>query len=156
MIYDNIKNIGLYKGLTAALDTALDYIASEGISKEIGTTLLPNGVKAIVSEYVSKESEPRGYEAHVDYADVQFLLDGTEFIKCCPTEKLRVTEPYDAGKDCARYAESPDDEGILLRLGSGYFAVVFPDDAHVPGLATTTPAPVRKLVMKVPVRGMDV
>ena len=28
MIYDNIKNIGLYKGISAALDVALDYIAA--------------------------------------------------------------------------------------------------------------------------------
>ena len=28
MIYDHIKDIRLYKGLTPAIDTALDYIAS--------------------------------------------------------------------------------------------------------------------------------
>ena len=39
---------------------------------------------------------------------------------------------------------------IDLRLGAGYFAVVFPDDAHIPQLAAGTPAEVKKIVMKVP------
>ncbi len=38
-----------------------------------------------------------------------------------------------------------------LRLGSGYFAVVFPDDAHIPQLAVGEPKPVKKVVVKVPV-----
>ena len=28
MIFDHIKNVSLYKGLTPAIDTALDYIAN--------------------------------------------------------------------------------------------------------------------------------
>ena len=40
MIYDNIKNVALYKGLSAALDTALDYIAGLDASVENGTYML--------------------------------------------------------------------------------------------------------------------
>ena len=47
MIYDHIKNIGLYKGLTTALDAALDYIASVSADVENGTTLLDGGMKAV-------------------------------------------------------------------------------------------------------------
>ena len=39
MIYDHIKNIGLYKGLTPAIDTALDYIAKVTPEVENGTYL---------------------------------------------------------------------------------------------------------------------
>ena len=37
MIYDHIKNIGLYKGLTPAIDLALDYVAGVGADVEVGT-----------------------------------------------------------------------------------------------------------------------
>ena len=40
MIYDHIKNIYLYKGLTPALDLALDYIASVSVDVEVGTNQL--------------------------------------------------------------------------------------------------------------------
>ena len=152
MIYDHIKNIGLYKGLSPALDEALDFVAVASPAMETGTVMLGHGVKAIASEYVTKAVEPRGYEAHLDYADVQYLLSGEETIKCCPLEGLRESVPYDAAKDCVRYAEEGDDRAAGLRLGGGYFAVVFPDDAHIPGLACGEPAAVRKLVMKVPVK----
>ena len=150
MIYDNIKNIGLYKGISAALDVALDYIAAAKMPLEDGTTLLEHGVKAIVSSYVTKEVNPKGYEAHLKYADVQFLLAGEEVMRCCPLEYLTPATDYDEAKDCRFYVEQPG-SGCDLRLGAGYFAVVFPDDAHIPQLAAGTPAEVKKIVMKVPV-----
>ncbi len=149
MIYDNIKNIALYKGLSPALDVALDYIASVRLPMENGSTLLEHGVKAIVSEYTTKTVEPRGYEAHIKYADVQFLLSGSELMKCSPLQKLEPSTPYEADKDRRFYQDSPD--GFNLQLGGGYFAVVFPDDAHMPGLAAGEPMMVKKLVLKVPV-----
>ena len=161
MIYDNIKNIGLYKGISAALDVALDYIAAAKMPLEAGTTMLEHGVKAVVSSYVTKEVNPKGYEAHRKYADVQFLLEGAEDIRCCPLEFLTPATEYDAEKDCRFYlddlsmhpaswsGEAPS--AVSFRLGAGYFAVVFPDDAHIPQLAVGTPAEVKKIVMKVPV-----
>ena len=161
MIYDNIKNIGLYKGISAALDVALDYIAAAKMPLEDGTTMLEHGVKAVVSSYVTKEVNPKGYEAHLKYADVQFLLEGAEDIRCCPLEFLTPATEYDAEKDCRFYlddlsihpaswsGEAPS--AVSFRLGAGYFAVVFPDDAHIPQLAVGTPAEVKKIVMKVPV-----
>ena len=49
MIYDYIQNIPLYKGLSPALDTALDFIAAVKTPIDNGTILLNHGVKAIVS-----------------------------------------------------------------------------------------------------------
>ena len=162
MIYDNIKNIGLYKGLSAALDVALDYIASAKMPMENGTTLLEHGVKAIVSSYVTKEVNPKGYEAHLKYADVQFLLAGEEVMRCCPLEYLTPATEYDEAKDCRFYLDDlsihpaswseAGSPAVSFRLGAGYFAVVFPDDAHIPQLAVDTPAEVKKIVMKVPVK----
>ena len=48
MIFDPIKNVGLYKGLTPAIDTALDYIANVKPDVENGTYFLENGVKVVV------------------------------------------------------------------------------------------------------------
>lgn len=150
MIYDHTKNIGLYKGISPALDTALDFIATARLPIDNGTTLLPNGVKAIVSEYVTKVYNPKGYEAHIKYADVQFLLAGSEDLRCCPLEFLSPATDYDEVSDCRFYVDQPG-LGCTLRLGSGYFAVVFPDDAHIPQLAIDDSEVVKKMVLKIPV-----
>lgn len=149
MIYDHIKNIGLYKGLSAALDTALDFIATASAELENGTTMLDNGVKIIVSESETRLVNEKGYEAHKRFADVQLALRGQELIRCKPLDQVVETIPYNEEKDAARYADCP---GADLVIGNGYFLVVFPDDAHEPLLAADAqPALVKKLVAKVPV-----
>lgn len=149
MIYDHIKNIGLYKGLSAALDTALDFIATASAELENGTTMLDHCVKIIVSESETRLVNEKGYEAHKRFADVQLALRGQELIRCKPLDQVVETIPYNEEKDAARYADCP---GADLVIGNGYFLVVFPDDAHEPLLAADAqPALVKKLVAKVPV-----
>ena len=94
MVYDHIKNVGLYKGLTPAIDTALDYIARLDASVENGTYLLENGVKAIVSESITRVVNEKGFEAHRRFIDVQFALRGVELIRCKPLECVKETIPY--------------------------------------------------------------
>ena len=149
MIYDHISNIGLYKGLTPALDLALDYIASVDPGVEIGTHPLDHGVKAVVSEYETRTVNEKGYEAHRKYADIQLCVKGTELVRCKPLPQVKETIPYNEEKDAARYADCP---GSDMVIGEGYFLVVFPDDAHEPLLAVNgQPALVKKVVLKVPV-----
>ncbi len=150
MIFDHIKNVGLYKGLTPAIDTALDYIAGLDASVENGTYLLENGVKAIVSESMTRLVNEKGFEAHRRFIDVQFALRGVELIRCKPLECVKETIPYNEEKDAARYADEP---GLDAVIGNGYFVVVWPDDAHEPMLAVDgTPELVKKVVLKVPVK----
>ena len=153
MIYDHIKNIHLYKGLTPALDLALDYIANVTSDVEVGTHLLAQGVKAVVSAYETSLANPKGYEAHRKYADIQLCVVGNELIRCKPLPQVTETIPYDESKDAARYADCP---GADLFIGDGYVLIVFPDDAHEPGLAPGGKcAPVKKVVMKVPVEKLS-
>ena len=93
---------------------------------------------------------PKGYEAHRRYIDIQLCVVGTELIRCKPLPQVDEIIPYDEAKDAARYADCP---GADMVIGEGYFLVVFPDDAHEPGLAPGgVCAPVKKVVMKVPVK----
>lgn len=149
MIYDHVKNLSLYKGLTPALDLALDYIAKVSAGVENGTVQLDYGVKAVVSEYETRLVNDKGYEAHRKYADVQYAVSGRELVRCKPLEQVVESIPYDEAKDAARYTDCP---GADLVIGEGYFLVVFPDDAHEPCLAADgKPMAVKKVVMKVPV-----
>lgn len=74
MIYDHLKNIGLYKGLTPALDLALDYIAAVTPDVPEGAHPLDLGVKAVVSAYTTSLRNPLGYEAHRRHGHRQRLL----------------------------------------------------------------------------------
>lgn len=111
--------------------------------------MLDLGVKAVVSEYVTRPTNELGYEAHRRYIDIQLAVIGTELVRCKPLAQVTETIPYDEASDAARYADCP---GIDTVIGEGYFLLVFPEDAHEPGLAPGgVPGPVKKVVMKVTV-----
>lgn len=149
MIYDHIKNIGLYKGLTPAIDTALDYIAKVTPKVENGTYFLDNGVKVVISEYTTHLVNEKGYEAHRRFADIQLCIVGTELVRCKPLAQVEESIPYNPDKDVARYT---DCSGADLIVGEGYFLLVFPEDAHEPCLAVDgVQTPVKKVVVKIPV-----
>lgn len=151
MIYDHIKNMGLYRGLGVALDTAFDYLEKLDADVETGTYMLDNGVRAIVSESMTAPVNEKGFEAHRRYIDVQLALRGRELIRCKPLEFVKETIAYNEEKDAARYSDEP---GLDAVIGDGYFVVVWPDDAHEPLLAADgKPELVKKVVLKVPVEG---
>ncbi len=149
MIYDNIHNIHLYKGISPALDLGLDFISKANESLPNGVSEIGKGVKAIVSEYKTKLQNENGYEAHHRYIDIQFPLVGIEKVKCRPLEFLTVTKEYDSNNDYLLY--SGVQSGSDLIIGNGYFLVLFPEDGHMPQLCVEEPMVIKKLTMKVPV-----
>lgn len=151
MIYDKISNIELYRGLSEDIYAGLRYLASIDDSIENGVHKITDNVKAIVSEYETKEANPNGFEAHREYLDIQYLVSGKEIIKCKPIEGLVITKKYDEANDYLLLSDNVDNTSDFL-LGDGYFALLYPDDAHEPQLCDGNPMPVKKVVVKIKIR----
>lgn len=148
MIYDHIRNISLYKGISPALDTALEFLVSVNNEKSNGVETLTNGVKAIISEYATKMVNENGYEAHKQFIDIQYPLNGLEKVGYCPIEYLKATTEYNQEKDYMLF-EAKD--GLSFTIGNGYFLILFPEDGHMPQLCDRKPSTIKKLTLKVPV-----
>lgn len=148
MIYDKIDNLETYIGLSEGIRLGLEWLRDVNPAMEIGVYELSPKVRAIVSEYTTKEENEYGYEAHRENIDIQYLIAGEETIHCLPLEYLKETNPYDKEKDAAFYEEGNSKPQALL-LGNGYFAILFPQDGHMPQLCVNEPAKVRKVVVKV-------
>lgn len=147
MIYDEIDNWKLYAGISDDLRLGLEYLKNVSPDVELGVHELSPRVKAIVSEYYTKEVNENGYEAHREYIDIQYLLKGSEKIYCLPLEYLKETKAYDASKDAAFYEEAGV-AGQEMLVGNGYFAVFYPQDGHKPGLCAGGCEEVKKVVVK--------
>lgn len=150
MFFDHLSNISLYKNLSPDIYAGLTYLHQ--LSPDIATSTyqLTPRVKAMVSEYETKEKNEVGFEAHRKNIDIQYLLKGEERIACMPIEKLTETEPFSEEKDAAFYAA----EGVVaqtMTIGNGYFAIFFPQDSHMPRLCVDEPRMVKKVVVKVAV-----
>ena len=149
MIYDTLNNIAFYKGLSPDIYEGLKFLQQVKPDIAVGTYQLTPNVKAIVSEYTTKEVNENGYEAHHQNIDIQYLLKGKEIIACLPVKELSETKPYNKETDAAFYNAVSDFSPSTLALRPGYFAIFFPQDGHMPQLCINEPEMVKKVVVKV-------
>ena len=149
MIYDTLNNIAFYKGLSPDIYEGLKFLQQVNPDIAVGTYQLTPTVKAIVSEYTTKEVNENGYEAHCLNIDIQYLLKGKEKITCLPLEDLSETKPYSEETDVAFFNAVPDHSPTTLDLRPGYFAIFYPQDGHMPQLCGNKPEKVKKVVVKV-------
>jgi YhcH/YjgK/YiaL family protein len=149
MIYDTLNNIAFYKGLSPDIYEGLKFLRQVSPDIAVGTYQLTPNVKAIVSEYTTKEVNENGYEAHRQNIDIQYLLKGNEKIAYLPVEELSETKPYSEETDAAFYKVVSGHTPSNLPLRPGYFAIFFPQDGHMPQLCVKEPEKVKKVVVKV-------
>ncbi len=148
MIYDKIDNLETYAGISEDIRLGLEWLRDVNPDIEKGVYELSPRVKAIVSEYTTKEVNENGYEAHRDYIDIQYLLSGNELICCLPLEYLKEIKAYNSEIDASFHVECGKKPQELL-LGNGFFSIFFPQDGHMPCLNLTINHEVKKVVIKV-------
>ena len=150
MVYDKIDNIEIYKGLSEDIHQGLKFLQNATPDTAPGIYQITPRVKAIVSEYETKPQNQNGYEAHRQYIDIQYLITGEAKINSLPLEYLKETKAYNQDIDAAFYEEANVRPQELL-MGNGYFAILYPQDGHMPQLSVTAPVMVKKVVIKVKV-----
>ena len=143
---------GKAEALPQAVRQALDFLRGTDF------TTLPDGrydidgerCYAKLARYTTKRAEACRPEAHRRYADIQYMVEGEEYIEVCPLgPDLVVHTPYDAAQDIIFF------EGLVpetsFPLTAGDFAILLPKDVHRPGVAVDEPHSVVKVVVKIDV-----
>jgi YhcH/YjgK/YiaL family protein len=146
MIIDTLPHASTYFGLNPFIEEAFTWIRSQDLAK------LPDGridlhgdeAYALVQSYQTKPATEKRWEAHRKYIDLQYLVSGGEWFGYAPLDTLVTVEPYAPDKDATLLEGS----GKFMRLAPGEFAIVFPQDAHLPGVCLDLPEQVKKLVFK--------
>ena len=147
MIYDTLKNIAAYKGISANMDRAIDFILSADFAA-LPDRFEVDGAKVFgfIQEPVLREAADAQFEAHRKYADIQIALADGEIINILPLEQVETWDAFDAEKDIG--FSCVEEKGIAIPVNAGEFMILFPQDAHMPclkGCAEKT----RKAVIKV-------
>ena len=97
-----------------------------------------------MSGYNGRKKEDALLETHEKYIDIQLVLAGTDNMGWKP--KLLCKNPageFDPEKDVQFFKDNPDS---WLETKSGAFAIFFPEDAHMPLIASGM---LHKVVVKV-------
>jgi len=148
MIFDSLDNFGLYVGLNPWFADVREFLTKTDIAKlVIGKhPINDRGAYASVNEYDTKLIDDCFIECHQKFIDIHIIAYGQERIGVA-SKKLCVEQPYNAEKDLQKLTGQVD----FITLIPGWFAVFFLDDAHEPGVRTSTEAiAVKKIVFKIP------
>lgn len=146
MIIDQLENASQYYGLGSRIEAALRYLQDtdfQGVAPD-RYDIDGDQVYALVQEYDSKPKAEGFWESHRKYLDVQYVAAGVEHMGYAPTVNLSAGV-YQQENDFIKLAG--DGEFLLLR--AGFFCILAPQDAHMPGMAVEQPTPVQKVVVKV-------
>lgn len=147
MVFDRLKNSSQFFPLGERITKALQYLSQTDFTNlESGKYEIDGeNIFALVQTYNTKPFSAGKWEAHKKYIDVQYIVSGKEKMGFTETTKVIIMEEYDEEKDCAIYKG----EGNFLIADEGHFAIFFPSDVHMPGMAINIPKEVKKVVVKV-------
>jgi YhcH/YjgK/YiaL family protein len=156
MIVCSLEQLGRYRGLSANLDAAAAWLASDAWKGLADGRHGIDGdrIYASISSYDTRTPEALRWETHRVYIDIQVMLAGREEVLVQDAAGLLSSETYKPEKDVEFYdsVTSSTRDGIhRVTLSPGLLGLFFPEDAHAPCAAIGAQARVRKLVVKVAV-----
>ena len=146
MIFDRIENLRLYESIHPRFKRVFDHL------DQVDVNALPVGrydldgadLYVMVQAYDTKLKDQGVWEAHRRYIDFQYVIEGGEGIGFANIHQLQ-QGVYDPARDFLPLHGAGD----LLTVHSGHFVILMPEDAHMPGMALSLPAPVKKIVVKI-------
>jgi biofilm protein TabA len=152
MIVIDLKHIEHQAQMTPSLTKAVAFLRKQGIHDLADGKVEIDGkrVYAIIQRYETIGTDAPKFEFHRKYLDVQFIVSGEETVGWAPAESMTISEAYSADKDIC-FGTVALGTWTRVRLQAGQLAVLWPEDAHAPKLASNAPSPVMKIVVKVAV-----
>lgn len=149
MIYDELKNIARYRGISSNLDTAIDFLEKTDLKNlPLGKTeILGDKVFANVMEAQTKDEKELSFEIHKKYMDIQIDIEGTELI-LIGLDGFHEKEPFSPEKD---FGSCTAEKSAHLKMGPGRFVVCMAQEPHLPSAAAGDDRKLKKCVIKVAV-----
>lgn len=147
MIADLLKNADLYKTLPARIREGIEYLQKTDLSSlEVGRYELDGDrLFVLIQEYTPKTLDVAKMEAHRNYADIQYIIEGREQMGYMPVDAATETVPYNPEKDVVFF----EGNGDLMTYEQGMFGIFFPQDGHMPGVGLEGCEKVKKAVVKI-------
>lgn len=153
MIIDNINNSEFYYGLGEKFLKAFKYL------KEIDLKGLKCGKYNIdgddiflsIMEYKTKSIETCLWEAHRNYIDIQYIIEGKEKMGYTNISNIQTTIEYNENSDVL----FGNGDGQFVNINEGEFIIFTPEDAHMPSIKIDDTLTVKKVVVKIKINNKN-
>ena len=145
MIYAKLTDAPAYRGIHPRLDRVLALLTPESLAGVSTRRTELEGEALAVTRFDVESScdEARLFEYHRRYLDVFTVVEGRERVDIAVPEAVELREH--AGDYWGGSAQP--EQSVVLTPGS--FLVLFPGDAHRPGMAVEGPESVSRIVFKI-------
>jgi len=148
MIKDSIKRAETYYNISENLKKGFEWIKNNDLKNmPDGKYQLDDVNYANIQTYDTKDNAP--YEAHRDYIDIQYMINGEEISGVADYTNCSTKEKYDKEKDIEFLNCNIKEE--FHKIKEGEFFVFFPHDAHKPAIKVDTNKKVKKVIVKISV-----
>ncbi len=149
MIVNDLAHSAQYESLHPMFAKAFAFLRENNFSTmEPGRLeLAGTDLYALVQAYQTADPADKKWETHERYIDIQYVAEGIETCGWAPAGTMDPAGDYIPEKDIRYYKDSAPSSGV--RLESGFFAILMPEDIHRPGCHADAEAAVRKVVLKV-------
>ena len=147
MIFDHLKNAHLYYCLGPRFEKGLRYLRETDLAKLAPGKHLIDGddLFILIKHYDSFPVAECKLENHHNYADIQYVISGKESFCYAPLTNLKEVDPHPENDV---YYFQGDCEPLTLT--GDLFALVLPDDAHMPERAINEiREPIVKAIVKI-------
>ena len=147
MIYTRMKYIEAYRGISANLDKAIDYLINTDLKNLIMGRNEIDGDRVYVNrfDYQTIPIEETAFEAHERYLDIHLIISGRERIGISDMANMTAfsKDILNDGIDCKGEIEQ------LINMEPGDVLIAFPHDAHMVKIESQGSCLVQKAVVKV-------
>lgn len=148
MIFDKLEKLRQYDVVS---DKVLNFLFNLDENKPAGHYEIDDEAYANIDVYETKEYDICFPEAHKRYIDIQMLLSGEEKLDFANISELSIKDDYDEERDIM-FFHNPEKMNTLY-LKKGYFALLYPTDAHKPQIKSSENSQtVKKVVVKIAVK----
>jgi len=146
MVCDLLANAHLYGALGPGIARGLQFLTDTDLGGLAPGKHEIDGKRlfALVSDYTPKPLAEGRWESHRRYLDLQYVVSGVERMGVAPIDRLAAGD-YDADRDMLWLSGAGD----FLTFGAGQFMLLWPGDAHMPGVEAGVPGQARKVVVKI-------
>lgn len=146
MVKDVLTLASRYSALGPRIDRALAHACESSLMDWADGEYPIDGtrVRLLVQRYQTKPLDEGRWEAHRRHIDLQLVIAGEERIGVAPLETL-AAEPYDDARDLLWLSGTGD----MVTMRPGDFVLLWPEDAHMPGVRVDGPVAVTKAVYKI-------
>lgn len=151
MIYDDLKNIDIYKGINKNLDIAIDFIKERKYLKHNFDKNIVDGEKIFFNCPEKPETRiniGQELEYHKRYIDIHIVFEGEESINYSSIDNTIETQSYNQEKDYTLVKSDIKDQTKLI-LNKNNFLILFPYEPHIALLAVDEPKEIKKVIFKV-------